>query len=60
MMLTGLGKDAALMMREMRDAGAWRVVQQEAGCVLCGMQCEAIAAATANEVVPLQNIAAGL
>ncbi len=59
-MLSGLDKDSALMMREMRDAGAWSVVQDEAGCFLSGMQCEAIAAAAANEVVPLENIAAGL
>ena len=29
MMPTGLVKDAALMMREMRDAGAWNVVQDQ-------------------------------
>ena len=59
-MLTGMGKDGALAMREMRDAGAWNVVQDEASCVVFGMPREAIAAGAANEVVPLKDIAARL
>ena len=57
-MLTGMGRDGALAMREMRDAGAWNVVQDEASCVVFGMPREAIAAGAANEVVPLKDIAA--
>lgn len=57
-MLTGMGKDGATAMREMRDAGAWNVVQDEASCVVFGMPREAIAAGAANEVAPLKEIAA--
>jgi two-component system chemotaxis response regulator CheB len=56
-MLTGMGKDGAMAMREMRDAGAWNVVQDEASCVVFGMPREAIAAGAANEVVALKDIA---
>jgi two-component system chemotaxis response regulator CheB len=56
-MLTGMGKDGAVAMREMRDAGAWNVVQDEASCVVFGMPREAIAAGAANEVVTLKDIA---
>ncbi|MBL8384930.1 MAG: chemotaxis response regulator protein-glutamate methylesterase [Burkholderiales bacterium] len=59
-MLTGMGKDGAQAMREMRDAGAWNVVQDEASCVVFGMPREAIAAGAANEVVPLQEVAGRL
>ncbi len=57
-MLTGMGRDGALAMREMRDAGSWNVVQDEASCVVFGMPREAIACGGANEVVPLKDIAA--
>ena len=56
-MLTGMGKDGAVAMREMRDAGAWNVVQDEASCVVFGMPREAIAAGAASEVAPLRDIA---
>ena len=55
-MLTGMGKDGATAMREMRDAGAWNVVQDEASCVVFGMPREAIAAGAASEA-PLSEIA---
>ena len=57
-MLTGMGKDGAAAMREMRDAGAWNVVQDEASCVVFGMPREAIAVGAASEVAPLKEIAA--
>lgn len=56
-MLTGMGKDGAVAMREMRDAGAWNVVQDEASCVVFGMPREAIAAGAASEVASLKDIA---
>ena len=56
-MLTGMGKDGAVAMKEMRDAGSYNIVQDEASCVVFGMPREAIAAGAANEVVPLQEIA---
>jgi two-component system chemotaxis response regulator CheB len=59
-MLTGMGKDGATAMREMRDAGSWNVVQDEASCVVFGMPREAIAAGAADEVVALKDVAGRL
>jgi two-component system, chemotaxis family, protein-glutamate methylesterase/glutaminase len=56
-MLTGMGADGAKAMREMRDAGSWNVVQDEASCVVFGMPREAIAHGAAHEVLPLLQIA---
>lgn len=55
-MLTGMGADGARAMREMRDAGAYCVAQDEASCVVFGMPREAIAAGAVNEVLPLMKI----
>ncbi|MBI5926222.1 MAG: chemotaxis response regulator protein-glutamate methylesterase [Aquabacterium sp.] len=59
-MLTGMGADGAKAMREMRDAGAYCVAQDEASCVVFGMPREAIAAGAVNEVLPLNKITAHL
>ena len=59
-MLTGMGADGAKAMKEMRDAGAFNIAQDEATCVVFGMPREAIAAGAANEVLPLGQIAARL
>ena len=56
-MLTGMGADGALAMKEMRDAGSYNLVQDEASCVVFGMPREAIAAGAAHEVLPLGQIA---
>jgi len=56
-MLTGMGADGAKAMREMRDAGSYNLVQDEATCVVFGMPREAIAAGAAHEVLPLNQIA---
>ncbi|MBC7381277.1 MAG: chemotaxis response regulator protein-glutamate methylesterase [Burkholderiaceae bacterium] len=56
-MLTGMGADGALAMREMRDKGAYNLVQDEASCVVFGMPREAIAANAADEVVHLKAMA---
>jgi len=56
-MLTGMGADGASAMREMRDAGSYNYVQDEASCVVFGMPREAIAAGAAHEVLPLLEIA---
>jgi len=56
-MLSGMGADGAAAMREMRDRGAWNLVQDEASCVVFGMPREAILAGAADEVLPLQEIA---
>jgi two-component system, chemotaxis family, protein-glutamate methylesterase/glutaminase len=56
-MLTGMGADGALAMKEMRDAGSYNLVQDEASCVVYGMPREAVAAGAAHEVLPLLQIA---
>jgi two-component system chemotaxis response regulator CheB len=59
-MLTGMGADGAKAMREMRDAGAYCVAQDEATCVVFGMPREAIAAGAVQEVLPLNKITSHL
>jgi len=55
--LTGMGKDGAVGMREMHDAGAWTVAQNEESCVVFGMPKEAINAGGVDEILPLGSIA---
>lgn len=50
-MLTGMGADGAAAMKEMRDAGSYNYVQDEATCIVFGMPREAIAHGAANEVL---------
>ncbi|MDB5747629.1 MAG: chemotaxis response regulator protein-glutamate methylesterase [Massilia sp.] len=51
--LTGMGKDGAAGMLEMKNAGAQNFAQDEASCVVFGMPREAIAIGAAHEVAPL-------
>lgn len=57
-MLTGMGGDGARAMREMRDAGATNIVQDEASSVVWGMPGEAYKQGAAHYVLPLTKIAA--
>lgn len=59
-MLTGMGNDGAAAMREMKDAGSYNYVQDEASCIVFGMPREAIAHGAADEVLPLNQIAPAL
>lgn len=59
-MLTGMGNDGAAAMREMKDAGSYNYVQDEASCIVFGMPREAIAHGAADEVLPLTQIASAL
>jgi two-component system chemotaxis response regulator CheB len=56
-MLTGMGKDGATAMREMRDAGSFNLAQNEETCVVFGMPKEAIHVGAVNEVLPVTEIA---
>jgi two-component system chemotaxis response regulator CheB len=56
-MLTGMGKDGAIGMLEMRQAGAYNFAQDEATCVVFGMPREAIAVGAVDEIVPIQEMA---
>lgn len=55
-MLTGMGRDGAIGMLEMRQAGAYNLAQDEATCVVFGMPREAIAVGAVDEVVPIQGM----
>jgi len=55
-MLTGMGKDGAHAMLEMRQAGAYNFAQDEASCVVFGMPKEAIAVGAVDEILPLLQI----
>jgi|APLak6261674355_1056100.scaffolds.fasta_scaffold00100_13 two-component system chemotaxis response regulator CheB len=57
-MLTGMGADGAVAMKEMRDAGAINIVQDEATSVVWGMPGEAFKQGAAHHVLPLEKIAA--
>jgi two-component system chemotaxis response regulator CheB len=55
--LTGMGKDGATGLLEMKNAGAYTFAQDEASCVVFGMPKAAIEMGGANEVVPLSEMA---
>src|ERR1700688_4204218 len=54
--LTGMGKDGALGLKEMREAGARTVAQDEATSIVWGMPGEAVAVGGAADVLPLGDI----
>ena len=56
-MLTGMGRDGATAMLEMKQAGAFNIAQDEATCVVFGMPKEAIATGAVDEVLPVNRIA---
>jgi two-component system chemotaxis response regulator CheB len=59
-MLTGMGKDGATAMLEMKRAGSYNLAQDEASCVVFGMPKEAIACGAVDDVLPVTEIAARL
>lgn len=58
--LTGMGADGARGLREMREAGAYTVAQDEATCVVWGMPGEAVKLKAVEDVLPLSKIAEAL
>src|SRR5215475_1405289 len=54
--LTGMGKDGAMGLKEMRDVGSPTIAQDEATCVVFGMPREAIALGAASQVMGLHEI----
>lgn len=54
--LTGMGKDGAAGMLEMKNAGAHNFAQDEASCVVFGMPREAIAIGAVHDVAPLEAL----
>lgn len=55
-LMTGMGDDGARGLKEMRDAGARTIAQDEATCVVFGMPKEAIRLGAAGQVLPLSGI----
>lgn len=54
--MTGMGRDGAQGMLQMRQAGAWNIAQDEATSVIFGMPKEAIDIGAVHEVVPLERL----
>ncbi|GAB3466848.1 chemotaxis response regulator protein-glutamate methylesterase [Massilia terrae] len=54
--LTGMGRDGAAGMLEMKEAGAFNFAQDEASCVVFGMPREAIAVGATHEIGPLSAL----
>jgi two-component system, chemotaxis family, protein-glutamate methylesterase/glutaminase len=55
--LTGMGRDGAVGMREMHEAGAYTFAQDESSCVVFGMPKEAIALGGVDEIAPINEMA---
>ncbi len=55
--MTGMGDDGAVGMKEMKDAGAYTIAQDEATSVVFGMPQEAIKQGGVDKVMPLPAIA---
>jgi two-component system chemotaxis response regulator CheB len=58
--MTGMGDDGARGMKEMHDAGAKTIAQDEASCVVFGMPKEAIKLGGADQIIPLDQIPAAI
>jgi two-component system chemotaxis response regulator CheB len=56
-LLTGMGKDGARGLQEMRNAGSPTIAQDEETSVVWGMPGEAVAIGAAQRVLPLPQIA---
>jgi two-component system, chemotaxis family, protein-glutamate methylesterase/glutaminase len=55
--MTGMGDDGARGMRELKDAGAFNIAQDEESCVVFGMPKEAIKLGSVDRTLSLQAIA---
>jgi two-component system chemotaxis response regulator CheB len=54
--LTGMGKDGALGLLAMRNAGAWNIGQDQASCVVYGMPREAALVGAIDEAISLDAV----
>jgi two-component system chemotaxis response regulator CheB len=55
--MTGMGDDGARGMKEMHDAGARTLAQDEATCVVYGMPKEAVKLGAVDQIIPLTEVA---
>lgn len=58
--MTGMGDDGARGMKEMHDAGARTIAQDEPSCVVFGMPKEAIKLGAVDQTIPLNQIPAAI
>ncbi|WP_153110965.1 protein-glutamate methylesterase/protein-glutamine glutaminase [Propionivibrio limicola] len=58
--MTGMGDDGARGLKEMHDAGAQTVAEDESTCVVFGMPKEAIKLEAADRILPLDQIPAAI
>jgi two-component system chemotaxis response regulator CheB len=56
-MMTGMGDDGTIAMKELFDNGAYTVAQNEESCVVFGMPMKAIQAGAVKDIVHLDQIA---
>ena len=54
--LTGMGSDGALGLKQLKDSGSKTIAQNEATCVVFGMPKEAIKLNAADFIEPIDNI----
>ncbi|MBF0421807.1 MAG: chemotaxis response regulator protein-glutamate methylesterase [Magnetococcales bacterium] len=55
--MTGMGDDGARGMKEMKEAGAYNLAQDEKSCIVFGMPKEAIKHGGVDTVLPLERLA---
>jgi two-component system chemotaxis response regulator CheB len=58
--MTGMGDDGARGLKEMHDAGAKTIAQDEESCVVYGMPKEAVKLNAVDRVMPLDEIAGAM
>ena len=56
-MMTGMGDDGTIAMKEMHDNGIYTLAQNEESCVVFGMPAKAIASGAVKDIVHLDDIA---
>jgi two-component system chemotaxis response regulator CheB len=56
-MMTGMGDDGSIAMKDMFDNGCYNIAQNEESCVVFGMPAKAIQAGAVNDIVHLDDIA---
>jgi two-component system chemotaxis response regulator CheB len=56
-MMTGMGDDGMIAMKELHDNGAYTVAQNEESCVVFGMPAKAIKAGAIKDIIHLDEIA---
>jgi len=54
--LTGMGRDGALGLKHMKDAGAFTIAQDEKTCIVYGMPKAAVDLDAVNKILSLQDI----